>query len=1609
MFGRKNRFPNQGASELNSFTSWNTISSGMNNVRNYSKGILAQAASAGEIHSRNIEGHAKIQYDQFTSGIGGIRGKIRGATGQKVDASIESFLQKLQSSGGHKIGSSDLSKAIADLHKEIGKIATTMGGVQGNILKDFTRDLKEAKNAAAKGGIGALGGGTRDSIRTAFGLRTDNSIDEARKKIAADVRNASKSLSDPTLKQAVAQVIGEMHRLSNAAKTSAEKQKILSDAQTRLSRISGRATGTDSTVMEEIVNTTKKTSSELAKDIKGQTATRKGLEFNNRIANLTHSIGSITRYIVPLKRTLDIGNASFQAVNSKFNQFARMQMRVSAERGGFGRQVRGSGINYGHMMAAIGAGRSAGMEDRQVVGQMVGLQTQLAQARWGEGGLAENVGRWGISVYNGAGDVKQAHEMMIEFSRKLRSLGSDMEKLQFLHAIGRSPEEMEYVTNYEKSARRMEWLKKNPHMMGVLERADMLDESGLNAKADAATKIELRRRELLTQNAIEKGPLEAFKRSMHTDNWLFNDWTARQKGVTQAKSELATERLIRAINEKIRQDEKNGRKSSDFSSVIATLSPDDIASLSAAMRKDKENSGDKSVTASIEKDYIRNLGIAFDTRTPFEKFTDSLNPLIEKFANAINSLIEWLGENKGTQKVISGITKGVEFAGENPWTTAGIGIGGIIGAKLLKRKVKSVWDKGKGEKGGSGGGGTPSGGGGSGKSPISPRNVTPKNNFPKGAGHVYSVDAPYMEGGRLNLDKQLEALDKEGLKGSGKTVGKDIGKAEAKGIGKKVTNGASKAAAKGTSKAVAKGVGKAAGKGIWKSIAKKIPFLGWLPALLFASQRAMAGDFSGAGLEVASGALGSIPGAGTIASGAIDAGLIARDIYQETEGAEGKGKWKSVVASTSSANTDVGGVKTAEAMTAGQKLIESIRDLIKSNASPEEVQGLLAKNKISVSLDSLKSDKFMKDNAFANQVMKGGQALNVLEEYASKTGNAISYEEYGNKVKGNKYISAAYRNGLDVTREDEIAAATGKGNMSSRIIENYMKNPLSTIEMSQERYKVKNEHADWSDSEVEKEVRKRSNQNLTQEDYEAEKNAILDLEGKKALLGGNNASEFVAMRDEYEKVRKSSGAAKDGYFYGRLEDGSVGRLNDQGNWISDEGNELAGEDGKPIHVRDITDDDRRNRDRMMEILKHNPNITDQKSYEAAKLLSATPEEQEEYALKEMQKRGIDVANRTESQKFKSEQAAGFEKFRNSNKHLSLAEAISTYAYRTDLSKDTIRNLVGYGKKEEDLSEEEKEEKHKGSEYRAEEKNKESEKKIAERKKKWTEAAKNVSREEAEEYLGDKGDAAAYIRLRNRVEGGATLDEKEKSAYENYTDIVGKKASRAKRSKNYRPLNTPYNPTKGEQAEIDAADKESARLVKKQKESKGKPPLAQVSDIRYMHSIRARGGMTRRELARNFGKERMEQYLAAAAKGELSEIDPKVLKREKKLEARQARRDRRLAKAGVVRSGFPQEGDALQKMATAGELTEEASKKMADKGAAAESAAASAKNATGSGSSSTEKNITINMGGQTITQNIQGEHSMDAEGMKKGTQQGASEIRQETAEYLVSVLESKGTY
>ena len=124
---------------------------------------------------------------------------------------------------------------------------------------------------------------------------------------------------------------------------------------------------------------------------------------------------------------------------------------------------------------------------------------------------------------------------------------------------------------------------------------------------------------------------------------------------------------------------------------------------------------------------------------------------------------------------------------------------------------------------------------------------------------------------------------------AGKTEAKSAEKATVKGVEKATAKGAEKAVAKGAGKVVAKEGAKVGAKAVGKSLLKKIPGVGLIAGLGFGAQRLMGGDWKGALGEVASGAASTIPGIGTAASVAIDAGLAARDMGAFDGGAGGTG------------------------------------------------------------------------------------------------------------------------------------------------------------------------------------------------------------------------------------------------------------------------------------------------------------------------------------------------------------------------------------------------------------------------------------------------------------------------------------------------------------------------------------------------------------------------------------------------------------------------------------------------------------------------------------------------------------------------------------------------
>lgn len=140
------------------------------------------------------------------------------------------------------------------------------------------------------------------------------------------------------------------------------------------------------------------------------------------------------------------------------------------------------------------------------------------------------------------------------------------------------------------------------------------------------------------------------------------------------------------------------------------------------------------------------------------------------------------------------------------------------------------------------------------------------------------------------VDSEEGVLDDvaEGFGGAAATAGGvGAGVGGSKLLGKFMGKGGKAAAGAAGSQATKKASSKILGKTLLKSAVKKIPIIGAIAGIGFGIGRLMSGDISGAAMEVASGAAGSIPGAGTAASVGIDAALAAKDIKNAEKEIEG--------------------------------------------------------------------------------------------------------------------------------------------------------------------------------------------------------------------------------------------------------------------------------------------------------------------------------------------------------------------------------------------------------------------------------------------------------------------------------------------------------------------------------------------------------------------------------------------------------------------------------------------------------------------------------------------------------------------------------------------------
>jgi hypothetical protein len=126
----------------------------------------------------------------------------------------------------------------------------------------------------------------------------------------------------------------------------------------------------------------------------------------------------------------------------------------------------------------------------------------------------------------------------------------------------------------------------------------------------------------------------------------------------------------------------------------------------------------------------------------------------------------------------------------------------------------------------------------------------------------------------LGIKTTAKAVAPAAVKAGTKIVAPAAVKAGTKIVATQVAQEGVEAAAKGTTKVVAK----TAGKTLLKSAIKKIPLIGFVAGLGFGLHKLAKGDFTGAAMEVASGAMSIVPGIGTAGSVGMDLAIAKKDI-----------------------------------------------------------------------------------------------------------------------------------------------------------------------------------------------------------------------------------------------------------------------------------------------------------------------------------------------------------------------------------------------------------------------------------------------------------------------------------------------------------------------------------------------------------------------------------------------------------------------------------------------------------------------------------------------------------------------------------------------------------
>lgn len=273
--------------------------------------------------------------------------------------------------------------------------------------------------------------------------------------------------------------------------------------------------------------------------------------------------------------------------------------------------------------------------------------------------------------------------------------------------------------------------------------------------------------------------------------------------------------------------------------------------------EDQKNQGDGTLQGKMNNVIVENQKALIETQNAILKsgVMDAFASAVAASTAAMTNMIKQFGGEGG------GVMKGITDFFTSPAGALGL-LGGAADALSLVKSLR-------------GGPGALGGGLGSMPKPPGPGGAGGASGF---FGKAAEMGKSAMSGASGLLGSARTAIGgaAAGVMGGAGVLAGKAGEAISGAAG-----GAASALGGGGAKAVEKVAGKEAAeigaKAIGKSLLKKIPGISIVAGLGFGLQRALSGDFIGAAGEVASGVASTIPGVGTAASMAIDAGLAAKD------------------------------------------------------------------------------------------------------------------------------------------------------------------------------------------------------------------------------------------------------------------------------------------------------------------------------------------------------------------------------------------------------------------------------------------------------------------------------------------------------------------------------------------------------------------------------------------------------------------------------------------------------------------------------------------------------------------------------------------------------------